>query len=40
MILTTDYVRLRFYKYIPPFSEQGGGTVGATQADTTNLLVV
>ena len=29
---TTDYVRLRFYKYIPPFSEQGGGTVGATQA--------
>ena len=29
---TTDYVKLTFYKYTPPFSTQGGGTAGATQA--------
>ena len=28
---TTDYVKLTFYKYTPPFSTQGGGTAGATQ---------
>jgi len=29
---TTDYVKLTFYKYTPPFSTEGGGTAGATQA--------
>ena len=29
---TTDYVKLTFYKYTPPFSEQGGGGAGASQA--------
>tara|TARA_B100002019_G_scaffold173881_1_gene150298 strand:- start:44 stop:961 length:918 start_codon:yes stop_codon:yes gene_type:complete len=28
---TTDYVKLTFYKYTPPFSDQGGGTAGANQ---------
>jgi len=28
---TTDYVKLTFYKYTPPFSAEGGGTVGADQ---------
>jgi hypothetical protein len=28
---TTDYVKLRFYKYIAPFSTQGGVTAGSNQ---------
>jgi hypothetical protein len=28
---STDYVKLTFYKYTPPFSAEGGGTVGADQ---------
>lgn len=29
---TTDYVKLQFFKYIPPFGTEGGGQAGATQA--------
>lgn len=28
---STDYVKLTFYKYVAPFSEQGGGTAGSDQ---------